>query len=406
MTMTAKTAICFLASTATAFTSSFSLHGRTNVGQTNGGCNPTFLSMGASGAMPEGEYEGARSSSSPEDVPQDLTPYFQSPKPGSNDHSDVASHSSPNEMLPLHSQSVSPERRKRMDHEKEVNSRFLHGDDLFELREYVKKVELELEAARETGFVPRIVDTQKALEEAKDMDAEYVYASCLENAMEAQRMGLFDEAEELHQEAMEARNLLPQFNLEGLWVGKYGDHGYEMVNVTYVGDKLIAMKVTGDNNVPKGEITFKADLSPNTVGQEELTPIELSDVASRQWGQKHLSRFPGKGQVAAEGFTDNQYVDGQLILVGEYFSFAWIPLGHQIFFGRPSAELTLRMLKQSRLVDFGADDSRNPNEFAEMRAVAQRCFEETEMLIDDDVEGEFSFISEDDDYFSQDGCFQ
>ena len=86
-----------------------------------------------------------------------------------------------------------------------------------------------------------------------------------------------------------------------------------MVNVTYVGDKLIAMKVTGDNNVPKGEITFKADLSPTVVGQEELTPIELSDVASKQWGQKHLVRFPGKGQVAAEGFTDNQSIAIEIV---------------------------------------------------------------------------------------------
>jgi len=93
--------------------------------------------------------------------------------------------------------------------------------------------------------------------------------------------------------------------------------------------------------------------------------------------------------------------------VGEYFSFAWIPLGHQIFFGRPSAELTLRMLKQSKLVDFGAGvDPKSDNGVAEMRLLAQRCFEETEMLIDDDVDGEVSFDSSDGCYFSQEGCFQ
>lgn len=403
-----KVAICILASTAGAFTSLSTFHGRINIRH----ANPSFLSMEAGASMPEGEFDGGRSSSSEggrssssEEAPQDMTPSFKPMKPAMK--FPAASHSSPDEMLPLQSQSVSPERRKRFEHEKEISSRFLHGDELFELREYIKKVEVELDVARDSGFGPRIVDTQKALEEAKGMDAEYVYVSCLENAMEAQRLGLVEEAEELHKEAMEARSLLPQFNLEGLWVGKYGDHGYEMINVTYVGDNLTAMKVTGDNNVPKGEITFKADLSPTAVGQEGLGPIELSDVASKQWGQKHLNRFPGNGQVAAEGFTDKQYVDGQLILVGEYFSFAWVPLGHQIFFGRPSAELTLRMLKESNLADFGAVDHRNPNELAEMRAVAQRCLEETEMLIDDDDDDiVLNFISEGENYFTQDGCFQ
>lgn len=412
---TVNAAICLLASTASAFTSPFPLHRKFGVSQTNGlntasshtqldRANLMLLSMSAGAAMPEGEYESGRPSS-PEDTPhdQDLTSSFLPQKPII---STSASHSCPDEMHPLQSQSVSPERRKRMDREEKINSRFLHGDELFELREYIKKVELELEVAQESGFGPRIVDTLKALEEAKDMDAELVYASCSKNAINAERMGLFEEAKELNKEAMEARSLLPQFNLEGLWVGKYGDHGYEMINVTYVDDMLIATKVTGDNNVPKGETTFKANLSPGAEGREELTPIELSDMASKQWGQKHLTRFPGQGQVAAEGFTDNQYVDGQLILVGAYFSYAWIPLGHQIFFGRPSAELTLRMLKQSKLAEFGAVDQHNPNEFAEMRAVVQRCYEETEMLIDDDGDSELSFVSGDEEYFTQDGCFQ
>ena len=38
-----------------------------------------------------------------------------------------------------------------------------------------------------------------------------------------------------------------------------------MINVTYVGDTLIAFKVTGDKNVPRGEITFQADLTPPAV---------------------------------------------------------------------------------------------------------------------------------------------
>ena len=41
-------------------------------------------------------------------------------------------------------------------------------------------------------------------------------------------------------------------------------------------------------------------------------------------------------------------MEGQLIIIGEeYFSFAWVPIEQQIFFGRPSPELALKMLRES-----------------------------------------------------------
>jgi len=309
------------------------------------------------------------------------------------------------EILPAGS---SQERLERMKREKETRSRFLHGDELIELRQYIENLETDMVDARERNDVGRLSDLQKALHESWNMDPEYAYNNCLENAETSEKCGMHDEAQEWLQEANEARACLPQFNLQGLWVGKYGDHGYEMINVTYAGDTLVATKVTGDKNVPKGELTFTADLSPNAEGRDELEPIELSEVASQQWGHKHLPRFPGQGQVAAEGFVNNQWMEGQLILVGEYFSFAWVPIGHQIFYGRPSAELTLKMLKQSKMADFGAVDKGSPNLYAEMRACAERCLEETEMLMDDDLdlEGELVFSNDDGNYFCQEGCFE
>lgn len=113
---------------------------------------------------------------------------------------------------------------------------------------------------------------------------------------------------------------------------RYGSHGYEMINVTYVGDLMIAYKVTGDKNVPRGEITFQADLSPTKpkqVGQgesrqETLSPIVLTDRAAKKWGTKQLPRYHGVGRVAAEDYTNSQWMEGQLIIIGqEYFSFAW-----------------------------------------------------------------------------------
>jgi hypothetical protein len=65
------------------------------------------------------------------------------------------------------------------------------------------------------------------------------------------------------------------------------------------------------------------------------------------------------------------------------------------------------MLKQSKMSDYGATDVGSPNAVAEQRAVAQRCFQETElMLFDDEADGELCFLEDDDDYFYQDGCFE
>ena len=128
---------------------------------------------------------------------------------------------------------------------------------------------------------------------------------------------------------------------------RYGSHGFEMINVTYSGDNLVAYKVTGDQNIPRGEITFTANLSPEPsapsngyeasylMGQQSLEPIVLSESSASKWGTKKLPRFPGQGHAAEPGFLNNQYVEGQLVVIGnDYFSFAWVPLEHQIFFGR------------------------------------------------------------------------
>jgi hypothetical protein len=127
-----------------------------------------------------------------------------------------------------------------------------------------------------------------------------------------------------------------------------------MINVTYSGDTLVAYKVTGDKNVPRGEISFKADLSPfephviNGKLTEPLQPIALTEKAARKWGSYQLPRYEGLGQVAESGFRNNQWMEGQMIIIGEdYFSFAWVPIEQQIFFGRPSPELALKMLRDS-----------------------------------------------------------
>ena len=164
-----------------------------------------------------------------------------------------------------------------------------------------------------------------------------------------------------------------------------------MINVTYSGDQLIAYKVTGDIDVPRGEITFTADLLPS---DDLLDPIVLSESSAAKWGTSRLPRFPGRGHVAEPGFVDPAYVEGQLVVIGpgEYFSFAWVELGHQIFFGRPSPQLTLSLLREGGAACLTAGAGLEvPGMGAGLKAQAayvSRCFEVTsDRLFDELHEG-------------------
>ena len=297
------------------------------------------------------------------------------------------------------------------------SSKFVTGDDLHRLRHQVLAMRLELQEARRSAdlysenddnkqyYLQRIQDLEKAIMKTQQVDAEFVYTVSLERKELAERSGNMFEAQHYHERAMEARSALPQFNLEGLWVGKYGEHGYEMINVTYHGDILLAQKVTGTKNVPKGQVTFQVDLNPHgpggaLSGGDALSPIELGDSAANQWGCKYLQRFAGQGQVAAEGYQDSQWIDGQLIMVNDYFSFAWLPIGHQVFFGRPTPELILKLMKDEKKKEVGDCSA---------RAFLERCWEETEHVEDDlEVHGDGIAMADSADrsYFYEEDAFQ
>ena len=65
----------------------------------------------------------------------------------------------------------------------------------------------------------------------------------------------------------------------------------------YVGDTLIATKIISEQNVLKGEINFKSDLSFSTPNREILVPIKLTEIAAAQWGQKSMPRFLAKSSI-------------------------------------------------------------------------------------------------------------
>jgi hypothetical protein len=306
---------------------------------------------------------------------------------------------------------VSEARQRRLQEEEERLSRFVFGDDLHKLRQQVLSLRQSLQESRLIGAHERTRELEQAILFAQNLDAEFVYIVALEKASRAAKDGDIASAEQYRKEARYARNALPQFNLDGLWVGKYGSHGFEMVNVTYVGDTLVAYKVTGDQNVPKGEVSFTVDLSLDAAASKGptvaggLEPIQLGKKAAAQWGSQYLQRFAGQGQVASKGYRNAQWLEGQLILVSQYFSFAWLPISHQVFFGRPSAELTLKLLRQDR--QSGRSPLADDNDAA-TRQYLERCLEETILLEDEmEINNEGFFASHNqEDYYTQSGCFE
>lgn len=290
-------------------------------------------------------------------------------------------------------QKMSQMRQQRLKQETEDTERFMTGDDLHILRKQVLNMREELQTARKLRATDRVDQLERAIIKAQAVDAEFVYLVSMERVESAEKRGRKKEAARFRKEAMKARCAMPQFNLDGLWVGKYGD-GFEMINVTYNGDVLIAHKVTGVGNVPQGEVTFQVDLNPKST-TPVLAPIELGKKEAEQWNTKFLSRYAGYGQVSAPGFAHSEWVDGQLILVGEYFSFAWLPIGHQVFFGRPSPELTLKLMRDSQTKEFSDDMTREH---------LNRCWEETEH-VEDEMEVNGIFHNQQD-YYDQEGCFE
>ena len=57
--------------------------------------------------------------------------------------------------------------------------------------------------------------------ELEKRDPELVYRVELEEMKQAEKDGRMEDVEKHREAAAAARSCLPQFNLEGLWVGKY-----------------------------------------------------------------------------------------------------------------------------------------------------------------------------------------
>lgn len=89
-------------------------------------------------------------------------------------------------------------------------------------------------------------------------------------------------------------------NLAGEWIGYYPGHFDEVIRITQKGEEVEAVKITGDDHVPAGAVTWRAN---GRIGQ-------------------------GQGQSAEKEFRNPRFIPGNLtILSSERIVFAWEDCG-------------------------------------------------------------------------------
>eukprot|EP00002_Diphylleia_rotans_P009435 TRINITY_DN1966_c0_g1_i10.p1 TRINITY_DN1966_c0_g1~~TRINITY_DN1966_c0_g1_i10.p1 ORF type:complete len:149 (+),score=22.12 TRINITY_DN1966_c0_g1_i10:62-508(+) len=106
------------------------------------------------------------------------------------------------------------------------------------------------------------------------------------------------------------------YNLQGLWVGRYGQHGEELIRIDEIPQEnrtllYRAVKLTGDSHVPTGETSFEVTLESHRE-DDRLVSVFRS----------------ARGQVAEDNFRNPQWVSGTLTMIDAVtFDFTWQGVG-------------------------------------------------------------------------------
>ncbi|KAG2576981.1 uncharacterized protein LOC120680081 [Panicum virgatum] len=108
--------------------------------------------------------------------------------------------------------------------------------------------------------------------------------------------------------------------LNGLYLGEYGQHGPELVqfrrrfghwSTTDNGESfeyIEGVKLTGDSNVPAGQITFRAKV-------ETVKHLENPGAYLNEFGV--IESYRGQLRVAGSGFTNPQWLVGELLVFND-----------------------------------------------------------------------------------------
>ncbi|KAK9862415.1 hypothetical protein WJX84_010278 [Apatococcus fuscideae] len=95
----------------------------------------------------------------------------------------------------------------------------------------------------------------------------------------------------------------------GTYLGSFGGNGLELLQVIRTIDKdgdeaVVATKLTGDHNVPAGQVSFRAKITrSNKISSRDQYPPELGVVG----------RYRGQGRIAKAGHKEARWVDGELL---------------------------------------------------------------------------------------------
>jgi hypothetical protein len=92
------------------------------------------------------------------------------------------------------------------------------------------------------------------------------------------------------------QNQSQTFSLAGEWIGHYRGHYDQVIKITQLGEEVVAVKITGDEHVPGGAVTFRANIRTGV----------------------------GEGQVAEKEFRNPCFVPGKLEIVNaDRIVFTW-----------------------------------------------------------------------------------
>ena len=98
------------------------------------------------------------------------------------------------------------------------------------------------------------------------------------------------------QTSQTTQNSTQGINLSGEWIGHYRGHYDQVVKITQLGEEVVAVKITGDDHVPGGAVTFRANVKSGV----------------------------GEGQVAEKEYRNACFVPGKLeIINAERIVFTW-----------------------------------------------------------------------------------
>lgn len=88
----------------------------------------------------------------------------------------------------------------------------------------------------------------------------------------------------------------------GLFVGDYSTHGLELIYLHYpTPNSLHAVKITGDRNIPRGEVTWAID--------DLATPVRICH--EREWPGARA--FGARGQASPDGYSNPMWIESEAI---------------------------------------------------------------------------------------------